>query len=264
MPFTISHAAAVLPFSKVGKSRLPLAAMMIGSMSPDFAYFLPVGMTRISTHDLDGILLFCWPVGLALWLLFVHLLERPTIELLPAAWRVRMPRSNRTVTPEVLGFASIAVILGAMTHVAWDAFTHADTLLTGAFPALNEELFTFRGRSVRIYLILQYLSSIVGLLALAIWARNLRRSSPRGRDVAESQSCLSDRARIGASLMVFMASAVTALLGYASDPGSPFEYRVFRLLIGGMTGWAVAWCVVALFIGWWSRIATRPARIFRR
>ena len=138
MPFTISHAAAVLPFSKWGIPACRWPRLMIGSMSPDFAYFLPVGMARTSTHDLDGILLFCWPVGLALWLLFVHLLERPTIELLPAAWRVRMPRSNRTVSPEVLGFASIAVILGAMTHVAWDAFTHADTLLTGAFPALNE------------------------------------------------------------------------------------------------------------------------------
>ena len=55
------------------------AALMIGSMSPDFAYFLPVGLARGSTHNLTGIVSFCLPAGLALWLLFVRVLERPTI-----------------------------------------------------------------------------------------------------------------------------------------------------------------------------------------
>src|SRR5687768_17581224 len=118
MPFTISHAAAVLPLRKLGGSRLPLAAMMIGSMSPDFAYFLPPDLGRTSTHEFDGILLFCWPVGLALWLLFVHLVERPTIELLPEKWRACVPRSDATPSLRMYAFASLAIILGAMTHVA--------------------------------------------------------------------------------------------------------------------------------------------------
>ncbi len=254
MPFTISHAAAVLPLRKLGGSRLPLAAMMIGSLSPDFAYFLPFGLGRMSTHDFDGILLFCWPMGLALWLLFVHLVERPTLDLLPAEWRARLPRSEAAPSFRMYAFASMAIILGAMTHVAWDAFTHANTTITNAFPALSAEVFTLRGRTVRVFLILQYLSSVIGLLALAIWARNVRRSAPDPRRLAESRSPITDRMRIGAALMVIGTSAATALFGYASNSGLRFESRVFHLLVGGMTGWAVAWCAVALLVSQWSRM----------
>jgi hypothetical protein len=253
MPFTISHAAAVLPLQKLGGSRLPMAALMIGSMSPDFAYFLPGSLGRESSHDLTGILFFCWPVGLALWLLFVHVLERPTVELLPAEWRARVPSSDRTLSLKTLAFASIAIVLGAMTHIAWDAFTHAKTPVTEAFPALSAEVFSFHNRPVRVFQILQVLSSVIGLLALAIWARNLRRSAPRIREAHWSRSYLSDRARIGAALMVFATSGATALLSYASNSGLRIEHRVFHLLIGGMTGWALAWCAVAFFIHVWSR-----------
>lgn len=253
MPFTVSHAAAVLPLRKLGGSRLPLVALVIGSMSPDFAYFFPLDLGRTSTHDFDGILLFCWPVSLALWLLYVHLVERPTIDLLPAEWRARMPRSDATPSLRMYAFASLAVILGALTHVAWDAFTHANTTITNAFPALSAEVFTFRGRTVRVFLVLQYLSSVIGLCGLAIWARNVRRSSPDPRRLAEPLSPITDRMRIGAALMVIATSGATALLGYLNNSGLRLEGRVFHLLVGGMTGWALAWCAVALLVSQWLR-----------
>ena len=248
MPFTIAHAAAVLPLQKTGKSRLPLAALMIGSMSPDFAYFLPVGLNRASSHDLEGILFFCLPVGLAMWLLFVRLLERPTIELLPEAWRARVPRSDQGLGLQALLFGSLAVVLGALTHVAWDAFTHANTPITAAFPVFNARLSIFSGHPIRVYLLLQYLSSVIGLLALAWWGWNLRRAPLPGRVAAEAASSLSDRARIIALLAVITSSGVSALYSYASNLHGPFQARVFHLLIGGMTGWALAWMAVALWI----------------
>lgn len=248
MPFTISHAAAVLPLRKSANSRLPLAALMIGSLSPDFAYFLPLSLNRASSHDLEGILFFCLPAGLAVWLLFVRLLERPTIELLPAAWRERVPRSDANLTPRVLMFASLAVVLGALTHVAWDAFTHADTPITAAFPIFNSILFTVGDRPVRVYLLLQYLSSVIGLFALAWWGWNLRRAPKPDPVVVESGSSLSDRARIVALLSVIAAAGASALYSYASNLQGPFQARVFHMLIGGMTGWALAWVAVALWI----------------
>jgi hypothetical protein len=124
VPFTISHAAAALPLRRLGKFRLPLAAVMIGSMSPDYAYFLPGGFERMETHSIAGLFLFCWPVSLGLWVLFVRVLEPPTIALLPENWRTRFPSSNREMTLRVLALASVAVLLGALTHLVWDAFTH--------------------------------------------------------------------------------------------------------------------------------------------
>ena len=247
MPFTVSHAAAVLPLHRLSRGRLPLAAMMIGSMSPDFAYFLPMGLGRGSTHDLEGLFLFCWPVGLGVWLLYVRLLERATIELLPLAWRERVSRSDSELSFRSLALVSLGVILGAITHIAWDSFTHANTIMTDTFPALSAELFTFRGRSIRVFLVLQYLSSVVGLVALAIWAFDLRHASAVAAPVRTATSSLPDRLRVGAVLMMVAASGAAALLGYAGSAG-PFEARVFHMLIGGMTGWFVAWCAVAVLI----------------
>lgn len=85
MPFTVAHAAAVLPLGRWGRYRLPMSALMIGAMTPDLPYFLPLEVSRITTHDLPGIFRFCWPAGLAVWPIYVLLLERPTLALLPDA-----------------------------------------------------------------------------------------------------------------------------------------------------------------------------------
>lgn len=252
MPFTISHAAAVLPLKRL---HLPLAAMMIGSMSPDFAYFLPTSLERDSTHDLEGIMLFCWPVGLAVWLLYVHVLERPTIELLPAAWRERVTLSDRALSLKTLAKGSIAIILGAMTHVAWDAFTHANTPITNAFPIFYSRVFEYRGHGIRVFFLLQILSSVVGLFVLWLWALRLRHGAPRAHASRDS-GFLTDRARVIAVLSLVATSCATALLAYTLNSGEAFENRVFRMLISGMAGWFIAWCAVAVLI-------TRTARLVR-
>jgi hypothetical protein len=252
VPFTISHAAAVLPLHRSGNSRLPLAALMIGSMSPDFAYFLPEVLDRASSHDLEGVFLFCLPTSLTLWLLFTRLIERPTVELLPSAWRDRVPRSDTTLSLRVLALASMAVVLGALTHVAWDAFTHYGTPITDAFPIFNAEVFTAHGRPVRVYRVLQYLSSVIGLVALARWAWNLRRRPPVA---VQARATLSDRVRVIALLALLAASGGSALFGYVSNLHNSFEARMFHLLMGAMTGWGLAWLAVALWIGARSRIS---------
>ncbi len=242
MPFTISHAAAVLPLRKL---RLPLAAMMIGSMAPDFPYFLSGELWRTSTHDLGGVFLVCWPMGLAVWLLFVHLLERPSIELLPEPWRLRIPHSDSSFTFRSLALASIAVIVGALTHIAWDAFTHAGTPMTRLFPLLGQEAFPVRGRSVPVYFVLQVLSSLVGLFALAWWALRLRHDKSKPRALHHSRIALSDRARVGILFVMVALSVLATFATYAGITGAPFERRIFHALIMGMTTGVLAWCVAA-------------------
>jgi len=106
MPFTISHAAAVLPLSRTG---LPLAALMIGSMSPDFAYFLPNGPGVLS-HSVPGLFKFCWPTALLVWVVFVQLLETPTLALLPDGWRDVFPRSARALTVRNFALATHLIL----------------------------------------------------------------------------------------------------------------------------------------------------------
>lgn len=245
MPFTISHAAAALPLRRFGKFRLPLAALMIGSMSPDYAYFLPGGFDRVETHSIAGLFLFCWPVSLCLWLLFVRVLEPPTTALLPENWRTRFPPSDREMTPRVLALTSVAVLLGGLTHLVWDAFTHGATVVTNAFPALKSVAFHIDGRRIRWFFLLQLLSSAFGIVALAIWAWR----QPPGRYPRPlPKAPVSRGMRLRAVVVIIGVSSALAIGGYLANDEQHLHGRVFHFLIGGMTGLVLAWCAVALVL----------------
>ncbi|MCG8349721.1 MAG: DUF4184 family protein, partial [Chloroflexales bacterium] len=57
----------------------------------------------------------------------------------------------------------IALALGALRHVAWDAFTHASGWAVLRIPALSEPLITAAGLSIAPYKLLQHASTILGL-----------------------------------------------------------------------------------------------------
>jgi hypothetical protein len=218
--------------------------MMIGSMSPDFAYFLPGELDRVETHSIAGIFLFCWPVSLALWLLFVRVLEQPTRALLPDRWHARFVPSNRALTLHALALASAAVILGAATHLLWDSFTHRGTVAVQTFPALHAVAFHYNGWRVRWFVVLQHLSSIVGMLVLLSWAWRLppTLSFPRALPPA------SHEARVAAVASLIAASFGLAIASYLAYPDEWFSRRLFHFAIGGMTGFAIAWICIAFWI----------------
>jgi hypothetical protein len=250
VPFTISHAAAVLPLRGSGRFRLPLAALMIGSMSPDFAYFFG-GVDRVQSHSIAGIFWFCWPVSLALWLLFVRVLEQPTLALLPDRWYARFVPSDRAFTLTTLAVASLAVILGAATHLLWDSFTHRGTVMVQTFPALHAVAFHFHGWRIRWFVVLQHLSSLVGMLVLLVWAWRL----PPTRNFPRALPPASPEMQIGAIAGLIVASFGLATASYFAHPGAWFARRLFHFAIGGMTGLAIAWIVIAL---WISSRSPRP------
>jgi hypothetical protein len=247
VPFTISHAAAVLPLQK---TRLPLAALMIGSMSPDYVYFLPGEPLRTATHSFAGIFWFCWPVSLALWLLFVRFLEQPTLALLPDSWHAKFVPSEQKITATALALATAAVILGAATHVIWDSFTHRGTAVIEALPGLHAVAFHANGWRIRWFMVLQHLSSVVGLLVLMIWA--WRR--PPVHSVPRSLPPVSHAVRIRAVAILFASALGLAVTSYALNYDTWFMRRLFHFAIGGMTGWALAWIAIAIMITWRARL----------
>ena len=98
MPFTVSHAAAALPV-RLFSRRLPLAALMVGSMAPDFAFFVPFAPYRSSTHSIPGLFWFCLPVGFVVWAVVVRWMEHPTMALLPDAWREKLTPTGAFTAP---------------------------------------------------------------------------------------------------------------------------------------------------------------------
>ncbi|OZB81931.1 DUF4184 family protein [Microbacterium sp. 13-71-7] len=183
MPFTPSHAIVALPFV-----RTPLvpAAIAIGAMAPDLPLFTRGLVVDYSvTHDLRWLPV---TVLLSLALLLVwRIVLRPACRMLaPRFIGARLPqewdRGPRAVMRETFGTVARAILLvlalalGVVTHVLWDAFTHEGRAGISLIPALDQQWGPLLG-----YKWLQYGSGIGGLIVLAIagalWMRG-RTSGP--------------------------------------------------------------------------------------
>jgi hypothetical protein len=179
MPFTISHTAVVLPFSRWLARWQLLSAATIGSMVPDFRIFFP-GMPRVETHSLTALFTFCLPVGLITYWVFQRLIKSPIVEVLPdgayTRWRPFAAEANiRSLRQWLL--AGVGVLGGALTHLIWDAFTHNGGRGVRMFPVLDDTL-DIGSRHIPAMYVLQDLGSLIGLAAvLAMLCYGLRRGS---------------------------------------------------------------------------------------
>ena len=72
MPVTFAHPAIVLPFYKKPKF-FSMTTLIIGSMSPDFEYFLRMKIKSDMSHTLLGIFYFDLPITLIIALSFTLL-----------------------------------------------------------------------------------------------------------------------------------------------------------------------------------------------
>jgi membrane-bound metal-dependent hydrolase YbcI (DUF457 family) len=239
MPFTISHAAAVLPLHRWSKHGLPLTALMIGSMAPDFGYFVSHDASRQLTHSFAGLFVFSLPVGLAVWFFYVTVLEKATITLLPDRWHTRFAHTD-AITRGLVARAALAILLGAVTHVLWDAFTHRATFATKVFPILLEP--TPVASWMPVYHLLHGLSSLVGLVILINWAQHLHRQPARSLIRPYN---ISERARIQACWFLGAVTLLGALLEWLPRAHGFYDQQLFAAAVGLMSGFFIAWCGIA-------------------
>jgi hypothetical protein len=177
VPFTLSHAAAVLPAVRgdgSGRARLVPAVLVAGSFAPDMTYFAASAVSGgmefgAVTHSFVSVftvdVLIAW-VLTGVWLA----LREPLVALLPRAAQGRVAALVRCGTP--LRKVSLALVarwyvcaaLGALTHVVWDAFTHVGRWGVRLFPVLERPM-----RGLPLYTYAQYGSSAVALVAIGVF-----------------------------------------------------------------------------------------------
>jgi hypothetical protein len=240
VPFTISHAAAVLPLQRFGKHTLPLAALMIGSMAPDFGYFFAHEASRQLTHSFTGLFIFALPAGLVVWMFFVAVLEKATITLLSDRWHTRFARTG-ALTWALIARGCVAILVGAVTHLLWDAFTHRGTFATDAFPGL---LGPTPGMAwLPIYHLLHGLSSVAGVVLLARWAHHLHRQPARSLIRPYE---IGPRARNGAIGLLAVATLLAGFIDWLPYQYAHYSAQLFYLAVGLMSGFFAAWCLIAV------------------
>ena len=235
MPFTLAHPAAILPFRRWCRIPGALSALVIGSMSPDFVYFLALDIDSDFSHSLEGLFLFCLPASFVVFALFHLVFKRPLTALLPARMRgaLQLPENVDKGGPFRQGALLLAYIfLGACTHVVWDDFTHADGFAVRSLPLLRTVVDMGGGWTLPGYRVLQYGSSVLGLLFLwrAAW-----QAAPQIPRFAFAPAVAPRAVRTAVLLAVACAGAAGALHGWQVNLQEPeWEHVAFRAVVNGM------------------------------
>ncbi|MFF3843827.1 DUF4184 family protein [Streptomyces sp. NPDC002328] len=239
MPFTLSHAAAVLPVVRTdGTGRGPLvpAVLVAGSFAPDMTYYAASVLDDAMrfgdvTHSLPGV--FTVDVAVAWALVGLWLLVRePLVALLPRSRQGRVAALTRCGAPRARVDVSVVLrwyasaVLGSLTHVVWDAFTHLDRWGMRLFPVLGE---TVAGWPL--YWYLQYGGSAVAAVVIALFLVTALRRTPAARPAAEPAGvpALSARDRwwagavIGGCALVAAVQRATRWWEYWGPRAKPYE-----------------------------------------
>ncbi|HEY2781277.1 MAG TPA: DUF4184 family protein [Steroidobacteraceae bacterium] len=210
MPFTISHTAVVLPFSRLLARWQLLSAAVIGAMVPDFRIFFP-GLPRVETHSAVALLTFCLPIGLSTYWLFQLLIKTPMMEVLPdgpyARWQQFAPEANiRSVRQWLLSAGGI--LAGAVTHLIWDGFTHDGGRGVRMFPVLDDSIIDIGSRHLPAIYVMQDLGSLLGLAAVLLMVGYSLRRGP--------QPAVSGRLMPSRERLLWMSIYVLAALTFAT------------------------------------------------
>ncbi|MCR6649790.1 MAG: DUF4184 family protein [Cellulomonas sp.] len=229
MPFTLSHAAAVLPLAR---GPLVPAALVVGAMAPDVPYFVKLPryagawyepfVNATTTHHWPGALTVAVPTAAVL--LAVWWLVRAPLVALVTRQRVHPGSAERAGRLERAGWIIASLVLGVATHVLWDSFTHGDGFLVERVDALREPAFA----GMDVARVLQHVSTVVGLVVLAVWAtRAFARWRQRGGRVEVS--------RTSAAVLVGVAVLGLAAAGLAVARGVAQDEPVEAVLVGIVT-----------------------------
>jgi hypothetical protein len=161
---------------------LVLSALVVGSLAPDFRYFLNLAPRGHFGHSLKGVFFFCLPVGLAVLWIFQRVMKLPLISLAPERHQQRLAAQ---ATPFRWGPAGRFVLIlcslfvGAISHLAWDAFTHDRGLVVRNLPDLRSPALEEFGTHRPLYDVLQHGSSLLGMALLALWYWRWFKRAPR-------------------------------------------------------------------------------------
>lgn len=265
MPFTLSHAAAALPFRKF-KPIWP--ALVIGTFAPDLQYFIWISDEDRSGHHFPGVLLFSLPLALLLLWLFEWCVKGPVIELLPDPILRRLQDKVRPLS--FWGwqrFMSIVmwIFVGTATHVLWDWFTHSRTWITAHWALFSYKVPVPFHSPVTTTKILQHISTMLGILILAVWCVAwYRRTAPVPRASLRQMSSIR-------KVMIVLSMAVVAVLaGYPlaivrlTDHPPPLNRLFFAVTV--FEAMTLVFCLQVLIYGVARTIGThsRPSHTAAR
>jgi hypothetical protein len=233
MPFTLAHPAAILPLRHLRYLRT--APLVIGALVPDMPYFVPGTIGRLlgSTHSFEGSITVDPLLGIAA-LVAVFVLRVPLTALLPrrARWLCLQALAPFRSNPREWLIAPLAILIGIWTHVFWDSFTHVDGWMVRRMAALSAPV-TIGPYTGAVCHVLQYLSSVFGLIVLAIWYLRLPAPPPVSDRPGRARSSSAPALALAASAAIVI-GGVQATEHFVRGVG---VYRTLEVLLTHGLAW---------------------------
>jgi hypothetical protein len=168
MPFTFAHPIFALPFKYVKPKYFSATGLILGSMSPDFEYFIMLEPYQSIGHSLTGLFLQAIPLSVIFAVIFHSIVKEILVLHLPSNYNIDQ-RAYNTLSKWSLNSKGwvvliLSVIIGFLTHVFIDGFTHFNGYFVERYSPLRELMIY----NLPLYKILQHSFSVSGLLLL-IW-----------------------------------------------------------------------------------------------
>lgn len=189
MPFTFSHPALVLPLKFLPRKWFSLTGLVIGSLTPDFEYFMRMRIQSNYSHTIGGLFWFDLPLGIIIAFVFHNIVRDSLFDNLPMFLKSRFTTFKdfnwnhyfKTSWFVVL----ISILIGAFSHIFWDGFTHEDGYFVKSIPILGQTIEIF-GRQVPILKISQHASTFLGGFIIAVFILKLPKFSSENSKINKS------------------------------------------------------------------------------
>ena len=170
MPFTFSHPGAVLPLGYLPKRFFSMTSLVIGSMAPDFEYFIRMRDRSYFSHRWTGLFWFDLPLVIILAFIYHGVVRDKLINNLPGIFAKRLQLFKNFDWPSYFkkNFSVViaSAIIGTASHILWDAFTHEKGLFAADIGKLKELYAISAYHRFATYNLLQLISSIAGILII--------------------------------------------------------------------------------------------------
>jgi hypothetical protein len=238
VPITPAHAAAAWPLHAIAR-RLPLAALVIGTLSPDLEYALRLRPVGKFGHSPLGLVVFCVPATLLLFWGWRALVRPAVAPLLPVGFRRTLEAPDPGRRTDVVPLAVIAALLGAASHVFWDGFTHATGWAVALIPFLSRLAPQLQ---LYWYTAAQYASSVFGVLAILAWLTVTWFRVP----AAERAFAPGQGKRFATAALFVGAVSLAVAAANASFAASYLLWQLGRAAIGAEIGFALGLAAYAL------------------
>lgn len=229
MPLTFAHPAAVLPFVR-NKTYLHFPALVLGSMAPDFEYFLRGRPSGVIGHTMNGFITLNLFLVILTYLVYRYIIYPSLFKNLPAFVQSTLTLPSEPQKTKKLTLLSVLVfvysaLLGMTTHVIWDSFTHQGGYVVLRWNFLQETL-SISTYELPVYKMLQHGSTLFGLSIIFLFV--LSRLWKHRSEVPSSVYQLNLRSgkwKYWLSLGVLM--ILIFILWLVIDPISLSEYGVY-------------------------------------